>query len=187
MWKYPKGIFYLDQNVCFFLKPSKWNISLLFKSNQIKSQCFTFLNKKGVILFCAQHRSAGVSKEVWFTFPAFFMGVLQLPWVPWLSPNMTPPDISRKVNDSAELSEIMLEFRSIFVSQKVLLITTCFHLGLKKKILEFPKGQKLWFFAQLNGLSGYCSVTHLCEKGREITPNRSALVWSLLQFKFNCT
>ena len=60
------------------------------------------------------------------------MGVLQLPWDPWISPNITPPDISLKQNDSAEVSEIVLEFRGNIVPQKVLLITPSIVLRIKK-------------------------------------------------------
>lgn len=47
-------------------------------------------------------------------FPAFLLGVLQLLWDPWLLPNITALDISPKLNNSAVVSEIMVEFRSIF-------------------------------------------------------------------------
>lgn len=97
-------------------------------------------------------------------FPAFLMSILQLPWDSCLSPSITLPDIPQKLNDSAGLSEVVLEFRSIFVPQKVLLITLAFDLGLKKNIYtyrHFPKNLSCDFFVQLSGLSGYCLFPHL--------------------------
>lgn len=108
-------------------------------------------------------------------FPAFLMGVLQLSRDPWLPPDVTPPGISPKLNNS------------IFIPQKILLLRTSFDWKLKNpKILECPTRTEIVIFFCLAQQSLWPLLTHSCENGREIAPNKSALVWSLLQSEFNC-